>query len=305
MKKNLNVSELLEIQNPNHALIDFVDINVRDDQKLFIDPCLLSLNRNDWCNNAEVIVNSFFDEFYKAYREDNYRRKIELLAHSREVNCTKLGYGNGVNGHGNTAEGLSKVFKGLEKLIKDINSISNVIDLPVLIYGFNEDGLSDMITNIIHKQLNDYTLAQISLYGKYPNSEDEFYTWDISSKTWVLIKEPCYEYNGKKILLTPKRIVRKKYVFSADHFLRSVILEREKNASAQINDKGKTVYTTTKKDLIKKIEKKDEHWRYKYVVERSKKEPQLLNEYHATIKSLYIGKQLDDSELDKLIYQKE
>ncbi|WIV11110.1 hypothetical protein [Proteiniborus sp. MB09-C3] len=200
---------------------------------------------------------------------------------------------------------MIKDFKELEKLIRDIDSISNVIDLPVLINGFNEDGLSDMLTNIIHKQLNDYTLEQISLYDKCPNSEDEFYTWDVSSKTWVLIKEPCYEYEGKKILLTPKRIVRKRYVFSADHFLKRVILEREKNKSAQINEKGKTVYTTTKKELINKIEKKNKHWRYEYVVERSKKEPQLLDEYHATIKSLYIDKKLDDDELDKLIYQKE
>ena len=35
-------------------------------------------------------------------------KKIEILAHAREQNGTKLGYGNGHNGKGNTAQGGSK-----------------------------------------------------------------------------------------------------------------------------------------------------------------------------------------------------
>lgn len=33
-----HVSSLLDVESPKHCLFDFVDVNINDDQKLFIDP---------------------------------------------------------------------------------------------------------------------------------------------------------------------------------------------------------------------------------------------------------------------------
>lgn len=159
---------------------------------------MISLCTDSWSKGVYGIIDNFFDEFYSAYRANDYERKHELLSHSREVNYTKLGYGDGRNGHGNTAEGLIKDFKLLEDLITKINTIDNVIDLPLLISGFNEDGLSDMITNIIHLQLNEYTLLQLEKYNVKANSEDAFFTWSPIESKWVSVKRPCYKYINLK-----------------------------------------------------------------------------------------------------------
>ncbi|WDV48182.1 hypothetical protein PV797_10895 [Clostridiaceae bacterium M8S5] len=300
--EKFHVSSIIKIKKPNHSKFNFVDVNLLKDQKLFIDPILLSLNNDKWCKSAIDIIDKFFESLYRAYREDNYYMKKRLLSHAKEVNYTKLGYGNGRNGHGKTQDGLVDTFRGLEDLVEKIHNISNVIDLPILIKGFNEDGLSDLITNIIHKQLNDYTLEQLKSYGIRANSTDSFYTWDTKSSSWINIKEPCYKYEDMKILLTPKRIVRKNYLFSADQYLKRVILERQKKEHAYINEKGKEKYAVSKKELYNKLDKDTEDWKYNFIYQKTMEDESYLDEYHNVIKGFYIGRGMDDDSLDKLIY---
>lgn len=181
MKKH--ISELLNYGRTGHSHFEFVDINVLDDQALFIDPCLIETQRGPWNNNATKLLDNFFNKFHEAYRNDDTLKKLELLSSAREINFTKLGYGKGDNGHGNTAEGLLVTFKNLVSLTVNIPSITKEMDLPVTISGFNEDGLSDMITNILHLQLNEFTLEQLAIANVKPNSEDTFNTWDSASSS--------------------------------------------------------------------------------------------------------------------------
>lgn len=302
MTTKKHISKVLKVKNPEHKNFDFVDININDDQKLFIDPVLISNQRDDWSRDATIAINDFFRMFYIAYRAHDRDMKIELLSHAGEVNHTKLGYGNGRNGHGNTAEGLIDDFYMLEKMIDNISSISKVIDLPVLVNGFNEDGLSDLITNIIHKELNDYTLNQLANYGIEANSTDTFYTWDVVSSSWVEITQPCFEVDGSKILLMPKQIVRKNYLFSADQYIKRIILEREKVEKTEYDVNGKIITRINKRDLEKNIVKKSKHWRYDFIEDVSTKDSTYLDDYHNKINSFYAGKGMDDEELDSLIY---
>ena len=300
MKKH--ISDLLNRQGTGHSNLEFVDINVLNDQALFIDPCLIETQRGPWYNNATTLLDNFFNKFYEAYRNNDKHKKLELLSCAREINYTKLGYGRGDNGHGNTAEGLLETFKNLERMTSNIPTITKAMDLPVIISGFNEDGLSDMITNILHLQLNQFTLEQLAITNVEPNSEDTFNTWDIASSTWKKVTLPCYRYENNKILLTPKYIVRKKYLFGANQFLMRVILERAKKETAYINPKGKTRYRTTKKELKRAIPKEDNNWRYSYVSEKTENDQSFLKDYHDAIPSLYSNKAMTDAELDKFIY---
>lgn len=302
LKTKIHISNIVKVAEPCHSKFDFVDINVNDDQKLFIDPCLIDLGRDKWCKKSSETIDSYFDVFYDAYRNDDQELKEYLLEHAGEINYTKLGYGNGDNGHGHTMNGLLKTFVPLEGLVKRVDSISDVVDLPVMIKGFSEDGLSDMITNIIHKQLNDYTLKILSTYGIKANSTDTYYTWNAGKKSWFLLEEPCFKFLDKKILLTPKKIVRKNYLFSADHFLRMSILERAKNESSHIDDKGKVVYTVTKNQLVKDIDKSKKHWRYDVVHEKSIHDSTYLDDYHLTLKRHYSGMGIDDETLNIVVY---
>ncbi|WP_340013693.1 hypothetical protein [Paenibacillus sp. FSL K6-1318] len=300
MKKH--ISELLNHPRTGHSHFEFVDINVLDDQELFIDPCLIEIQQGPWYSNATKLLDDFFNKFYEAYRNNDTPKKLELLSCAREINFTKLGYGKGDNGHGNTAEGLLVTFKNLENLTVSVPSIAKAMDLPVTIPGFNEDGLSDMITNILHLQMNTFTLEQLAIRNVQPNSEDTFDTWNLVSSSWEKVTAPCYRYENNKILLTPKNIVRKKYHFGANQFLMRVILERAKKETAYINPKGKIRYRTTKKELRFAIPKEDRNWKYKYINEESERDQSFLTDYHDAIPYLYSNKAMTDAELDKFIY---
>lgn len=300
MKKH--ISEILKCPEKGHFHFDFVDINVLNDQKLFIDPCLITTLHDAWCENATIVMDDFFYKFYEAYRNNDKEEKLKLLSCAREINYTRLGYGTGDNGHGNTAEGLIETFKDLERLAVHIPFISKAMDLPVIVSGFNEDGLSDMLTNILHYNLNEYTLTQLAIAGIEPNSEDSFNTWDATDSMWKHVTRPCYRYENDKIILTPKRIVRKKYLFGVNQFLMRVILERAKEETAYINEKGKTRYRSSKNELRKAIPKEDRSWRYTYTSRNSEEDPSFFKDYHNAIPSLYYEKGMSDSELDRLIY---
>lgn len=160
MKKHY-VSEYWNKGVKGHLYYDFVDAAVNDDNLLFIDPLLIELAGDEWCQEANKTIQSFFDEFYKAYREEDIDRKRELLSHGGEQNGTRFGFGRGDNGKGNTVNGLLEIFAPLEELLPTISTMKKAEDLPLLIPNFAEDGLSDLITNILHEQLNNFTLKQM------------------------------------------------------------------------------------------------------------------------------------------------
>jgi len=197
----LYVSDIWNLGKKGHHNIEFVDIAVNDDTKLFIDPCLLRKSRSKFCVRANEEIESFFDSFYKAYKTQDILEKQRLLSHAGEQNATKIGYGNGFNGKGNTRDGILLDFKPLDDLIKRIPNISKPEDLTVLLPGFAEDGLSDFLTNIIHEELSDFTLSQMQKYGITPNGKAEFFSWNGAESKWEQIEKPAFFYNGKELLL--------------------------------------------------------------------------------------------------------
>ena len=172
-----------------HSNYEFVDVDTMSDQQLFIDPSLILTSSTEWCFEANEVINDYFDRFYHAFRFDNGTEKTYLLSHAQEINDTRLGFGNGHNGHGNTAKGLLEKFSDLSDLLKRLDSISLAADLPVFVPGFDMDGLSDMLTNIIHLQLYNFTLHQLSKHGIEPNTTTSFWSWDATLSKWVYYSE--------------------------------------------------------------------------------------------------------------------
>lgn len=285
-----------------HEHLDFLDVNLATDQKLFIDPCLIETVRTPFCQRANMTINSFFDEFFQAYRDGNHARKEYLLSHAEEINDTRLGYGNGQNGHGNTPSGLLEKLRELDNLSKRISSFGKAIDLPVFVPGFDKDGLSDMLTNIIHRELNDFTLEQFEKWNIAPNDEYDFCTWDSGSNSWKVIHSPCYVANTGRVLLVPKHIVRFRYLCNVGQFFSRVVLERMQREQAFLDEKGRS-RNPSKSDLEATMDKSSEHWKYDYAVDSVSQNPEELNEYHRRIHEFYSGCQMTDDELDKRLYK--
>lgn len=283
-----------------HLNYDFIDVVVNDDNLLFIDPLLIEILGDEWCQEANATVKSFFDEFYKAYREEDTVKKKELLSHAGEQNGTRLGYGRGDNGKGNTVNGLLEIFIPLEQLLQEISTMEKAEDLPLMIPGFAEDSLSDLLTNILHEQLNKFTLWQLKKYKVESNVSLTFWTWDRNELCWKKIERPSYCINGQEVLVVPKYIVRKKYLFSTSQYFNRIILERIREEGGYMNgDK-----TIPKKDVVKAKRFSGEHWQYDESVSYTKKNNDALNEYHQKLPYFYAenGCSMDDEKLDELIY---
>lgn len=298
----VHVSDVWNLRKGHHDF-EFVDIAVNDDTKLFIDPCLIRKSKRDYCVRANAEIESFFDSFYEAYKTQNIIRKQNLLSHAGEQNATKLGYGNGFNGKGNTRDGILQDFKPLDELMVKIPNISKPEDLTVLLPGFAEDGLSDFLTNIIHEELSDFTLSQMQKYGITPNGKAIFYSWNGEESKWEQVEKPAFFYNGKELLLLPKEVVRKNYLFSTSQYFLRVILEHLREDGDYRDVEGNPI---PKKDVMKHLQNlsKEEHWIYNKTIQCTSAKNSYLDEYHARLHGFYYenGDCMTDDELDEAVY---
>ena len=294
------VSDYLNKGIKGHSNYKFVDVIVNDDNLLFIDPILIEISEDQWSKEAKILIQSFFDAFFEAYSEKDEIKKTKLLSHAGEQNGTRLGYGRGDNGKGNTAEGLLDIFAPLENLIQEIPTMEKAEDLPLLIPGFAEDGLSDLLTNILHVQLNAFTMQQIHKYGLKSNGNACFWSWDKEKVCWTLVKKPSFYIDGQELLLVPKQIVRKKYLFSISQYFNRIILERIREKGGYM-DGDKPI---SKKEIIKAKRFSGEHWQYDESVSYTKKNNDALDEYHKKLPIFYFenGNSMQDDKLDQLIY---
>jgi len=290
----LYISDYLNSSVKGHSTLDFVDVFLNSDNRLFIDPSLIERGNDTWCKNATIIMSSFFDVLFNTMRSGG---STELLfAHAGEQNATKLGYGNGLNGKGKTAKGLDDCLQGLYPLVQAIPTVSRPQDIPVFVPGFAEDCMSDLLTNILHGHINDFTAEQMKKHGREADLEKNFFTWNMSAKEWIEISRPCWLHNNKELLLVPKHIVRKNFLFNTGQYLRRVILERVREEN--------NWQDMSKKDIEANISRDRENWSYDYVVDYTKKQPEALRDYHKKLPSYYseVGGCMTDEELDEVIY---
>lgn len=299
-----HVSDEWNLGVKGHVNFDFIDVKVDDDNLLFIDPTLIELFYDDWGIEARKTIESFFDNFFAAYYEKDEDRKYYLLSHAHERNATKLGYGNGMNGTGNTPEGLLDKFKYLDSLVKKIETIEKAQDLPLFINGFGQDGLSDLLTNILQLLLSDFTISQMEKRGIPSNGTTTFYAWNRHTDKWEKHTRPAYflhDSEDDNLLLVPKEIVRDHYLPSISQFFNRIIVER-------LREKGeyKDVYgnNISKSVIIKRLKNpRNRHWLYDEAVRQTIDDNEALFIYHDRLKGYYIdrGGAMSDERLDDAV----
>lgn len=287
------LSDYIKDGRKGHVNFDFVDVQLDSDNRIFIDPAVLRNATDEWSINANRCVQSFFDSLFEALKNN---QSDNLFDHAHEQNATKFGYGNGQNGKGKTADGLEEALSKLKDLVHAIPTISEGEDIPVLVEGFAEDCMSDLLTNILHEQLNIFTAQQMNRLGIPADLMKSFWTWDMENSTWKQVTRECWLYKGSELLMVPKWIVRKNYLFKAHQYLYGVIIERMRA------EKG---WEDMKKiDILNNMPKNDEHWEYETVIQYTKQHPDALDEYHKRIPKYYSRAHgiMSDEELDMAIY---
>lgn len=296
-----NISNFLfNNSKPNHEDIDFVNININQDTRLFLDPVLIDIGKSSFCIKAKTVIQDYFNCLYKAYADGNSDQKHILLQHAREINDSHLGYG--VNyGRGHTEDGLYDVFQGIGSYITNVFKWKSY-DFVLLTPNFAEDGMSDLLTNILYKELSDFTIEQCKKYG-YPIkacTEDRFY-WDAKGHQWLPYYGDSLIINDKPVLLVPKEVVQFRYRFTADNYLRSVIVENICESQATYDKQGHK--DRPPKDKVRSDLIEENGSVFSTISKYSKNDPKLLLQYDKILKEKYQEMQLEDWQFDSLLYE--
>lgn len=278
-----------------HFNISFVDVCTDDDTKLFIDPCLIELRKDDRSREAATLIADFEDTLYAEMRSGRWD-STHVFDEAHEIHDTKLGYGNGQNGKGKTSDGMRESLNRLCLLANRIPEISRIQDMSVFVEDFAEDCMSDLLTNILHRVLCEFTAEQMKLYGVEPAGVYQVKSWSCADHGWMSSKQPYWLINGRRILLVPKYWVRKGFLFKAHQYLYGVIIERMRN---EYGYNG-----LSKRDIWHNMERNKKHWEYDSVVEFTQKNPDALYEYHGRMLRYYkrAGGCMSDADLDDVVY---
>ena len=297
-----HISTLFGLNITSHSQIEFVDIRIDKDTKLFIDPCLIDIRKDKWSLAAKLTIDNYYKKLYSIYRNrKNDIVKLNLFAHSHEINDTRFGYGNGSNGKAKTPEGMLETFKGMDNLFLKRVNLTHPIDLSLFIQDFAEDCLSDMLTNILFKVLNDFTLEQCEKYGfKTMTPAKKYYYWDREIGDWKTYEGKCMVYQNKVFLLVPKWFVRQRFYYNINQYFSMVILEKLKEDNTVVDMKGK-VFKPAKKTLRGNILHKNPDI-LSASINYTKENPDLLNGYHSQIPLFYSNRGMTDDNLDKILY---
>lgn len=146
--------------------LDFVDIPLDTDIRLYVDPYALHISPVDWLRTASALVVSYFDLLLQALRKADRAKAMMMLSHLHEPNETRLGQSRGSpNGRGWGDRQARQLYDALARskalrsgLLKDIG------DLELFLPGIAEDKISDLAINVIRSELVAYTQEQCELY---------------------------------------------------------------------------------------------------------------------------------------------
>jgi hypothetical protein len=137
--------------NKRQSELQFVDILLNTDVKLYVDPYALSTEEDAWSIECNNLVVSFFQELVDAFRAKNLWRAQDLLNNLHEPNETRLGEsrlaprGRGV-GH-DKAMGLYYAFAKSKAVETGI--LTDLSECELFVEGISNDTISDITTNII------------------------------------------------------------------------------------------------------------------------------------------------------------
>lgn len=147
--------------------MEFVDVDIYGDDRLFVDPTALRLLDTDWTNECAALVQDFFATVLQAVRDGRTVRARQLLRGLSEPNETHLGVSRGkARGHAIGSGFANEIAKALEDseavasgLLRDLE------DTVLMLPGIDADIISDITTNVIREPLIRFTQSVATKYG--------------------------------------------------------------------------------------------------------------------------------------------
>ncbi len=238
--------------------LDFVDIYVERDIPLFLDPNFIHKGEDRWCQEASSTVNNFFQTVVNLIIANETEEARAIFQHLNEPRETHLGLAQpGNSGVGVTSTNADEIFNNiLESRAIETGLVEDLEDCRIFVKNFDKDRLSDLTTNIIRKQLVEYTISQCKAHGIGLTSDvASGFFWNKMEAGWEQSFSEALIIQDKKILLVPKRIVSHSRRYTSEqfynHFVLNFLQEEQLKTFGQFVQKRKKTKEefVTKKDV--------------------------------------------------------
>ncbi len=283
------------------AQLEFIDVDLLGDTRLFVDPRALRLLDSEWGERCVALIQDYFRHIIQLIGTGRNTEAQRLLSVLGEPNETHLGLSTGrPKGHGigpgsavDLWEALSESEAVRSGLLEDLE------DTILMIPGISNDLISDIATNIIRGPLIQFTQEVCRYYGIPLSADvDSGPIWYQQRHQWdsEFVELPITQTG--KLLLVPKVIVRRRMEYNPDEYFRHFVLtslqEAELSANSELVRLLKNgTRRVTKRDLIEKYGSGKA-----MIVEQTRRNPQILDDYRRA-KRNEPSKPLSHRELDE------
>ncbi|MCW2754807.1 MAG: hypothetical protein JWQ32_2218 [Marmoricola sp.] len=203
--------------------LEFVDVDIRDDVPLFIDPGAIRLLPTTMARECVSSIQSFFGHVLDCIRAGNHAEAKALLSTLSEPNETRLGFSDGKSGGHGMGDGLAEKLWDSLRTSRAVSTgvLQDLEETALFVEGIDRDIISDIVTNIITGELIAFTQTMAAKYGIPLKPGIALNTWDRRHKAWVAVNELLPVAGGMPLLLVPRMFVRRRRaVMAADKYFR-------------------------------------------------------------------------------------
>lgn len=293
----MRVSEVLGLEKSQFEL-DFVDIDIDGDLPLFIDPIYIAKANTPMINKMYSTLNNFFEYLMDLISTGNIAEAKNIFMNLNEVNDIHLGLSkNKARGNGIGEKYQKEIFDNILATAQKHEGLLNQIqDIKIFVQGIDRDRISDMVSNIIKKELIEYTKQQCELNNikLTPGVQTGFF-WDATRKSWENKLDQMLVIDGKRIILVPRLIVSYAKEYTAGKFVQHFALNflQEQNiinntslVQRYTNKKGKTRIWVTKKSIRKKEKEEGKKIDKEWIANFAQKNPKIFNDFNESVRNI-------------------
>jgi hypothetical protein len=235
------------------AALDFVDIDVRRDTPLFLDPSALLLIDSEWAARCRSLLQHFFHTVLEAIRAGNGDRARTLLSVLREPNEAHLGFSRGRSrGHGMGRGLAERMWESLsESPAVQSGLLVDLQDTALMVEGIDRDIVSDISINIIREPLIGYTRRVCDVYEIDTETVDSGPLWQPHRGEWITRFEDLPMGPDGRLLLIPKTLVRHTLTYRPAEYYRHFLLTHLQDVHLRANSALVTVLRNGERRVYK------------------------------------------------------
>ncbi|WP_367297268.1 hypothetical protein [Loigolactobacillus coryniformis] len=278
---------------------EYLNVILNHDISKYLDPNRFKYVPTKYFDSQAAlnVISQFLKTVYSFYEQGKDYLAYPLLTVPKEMNATRLGLSaDRPQGTGTSKDILNDLMRTVHRMNISPERLNRSPQVLLLfVPNFGPDRFSDFMTNLIAKQLCDFTKKVCLVHGIVDFDKFSISYFNVETRDWDTYDAQLpYDAGGRPIILCPKEAVVDEYNFSPTRYIQRVILaakqaeliaqdsprvkhkfSKQKNQMIPVPPTKKELYNTEVKPLGKNGPKK-------YALRESLKQPKLFADYLGT-----------------------